>query len=53
MAEEHPIISDINTHFQEVVLTKNNLNWRLKETAAAATNSLPHSMAPGPLKVFK
>lgn len=31
MAEEHPIISDINTHFQEVVLTKNNLNWRLKE----------------------
>lgn len=31
MAEEHPIISDINTHFQEVALTKSNLNWWLEE----------------------
>lgn len=46
ITEEYPIISDINTHFQEVILAKTYsqlATWR--ETAAAATNSLPHSMA--------
>lgn len=42
MAEEYLIISDINTHFQEAVLTKNNLNWRLRD--CSCSNQFPSSL---------
>lgn len=43
MAEEHPIISDINTHFQEVVLTKKYsqmVTWR----DCSCRNQFPSSL---------